>query len=259
MKTNYIAFIIFIIAFLISNNVYAANYEYSFCYGNNASVSTSGGGTWGSILKITVWINSNNTVSAKIEKKDGSAFSSSGYMYLQGYSYGIESKYNLASSRLSSGFRYIRLVGNLNNDWWRNDQLKLYGRLEPYDGGYAWVGPVYICRKNACTKRTYYFDNDRDGYGNPNKTKQECSCPSGYVSNNNDCNDNDRSVHSKNKFYVDSDKDGVGSSRTEYLCASSPPYGYASRSGDCNDNDRSVQTTKKFYVDADRDGAGIVS
>ncbi|CAN2045008.1 hypothetical protein GMMP13_1670001 [Candidatus Magnetomoraceae bacterium gMMP-13] len=42
---------------------------------------------------------------------------------------------------------------------------------------------------------TYYRDSDGDGYGNLNSTKQDCSPPSGYVSDKTDCNDNDRNIY----------------------------------------------------------------
>ncbi|MDZ4702367.1 MAG: MopE-related protein, partial [Saprospiraceae bacterium] len=37
---------------------------------------------------------------------------------------------------------------------------------------------------------TYYRDMDGDGFGNPAVTQMACSPPSGYVTNNTDCNDN---------------------------------------------------------------------
>src|SRR6185295_10321510 len=42
---------------------------------------------------------------------------------------------------------------------------------------------------------TFYRDQDTDGYGNLSVTTQACSAPSGYVSNNTDCNDASVSVH----------------------------------------------------------------
>ncbi len=42
---------------------------------------------------------------------------------------------------------------------------------------------------------SYYADLDGDGYGNPSSELQSCSAPSGYVTNNTDCNDNNAAVH----------------------------------------------------------------
>jgi len=44
-------------------------------------------------------------------------------------------------------------------------------------------------------KTTYYADADGDGYGNVVFSTLACSAPSGYVSNNTDCNDASASVH----------------------------------------------------------------
>lgn len=41
----------------------------------------------------------------------------------------------------------------------------------------------------------FYYDSDRDGYGNINVTTMACSAPSGYVSNSTDCNDLNASVY----------------------------------------------------------------
>ena len=45
------------------------------------------------------------------------------------------------------------------------------------------------------TGNTYFRDADGDGYGNPLLSVKACSKPSGYVSNNSDCNDSKSSIH----------------------------------------------------------------
>ena len=44
-------------------------------------------------------------------------------------------------------------------------------------------------------KTTFYADADSDGYGNVSVTSQACSAPSGYVSDQTDCNDASSTVH----------------------------------------------------------------
>jgi len=44
-------------------------------------------------------------------------------------------------------------------------------------------------------KTTYYGDEDRDNYGNATNTTLACSKPAGYMSNSNDCNDNNNLIY----------------------------------------------------------------
>jgi len=104
---------------------------------------------------------------------------------------------------------------------------------------------------------TWYADTDSDGYGDPNAAVESCDAPSGYVSDNTDCNDQlgmtnpgasevcdgadnncdnaiDEGVTST--WYLDSDGDGYGgTSTTTQAC--SAPQGYVSSSSDCDDSD----------------------
>jgi hypothetical protein len=83
---------------------------------------------------------------------------------------------------------------------------------------------------------TYYADTDGDGLGNPNNTTIGCSLPTGFVTNSNDCNDNNASIGLPTTiYYQDNDNDGFGSP-TNSITACSLPTGYAVNNQDCNDN-----------------------
>jgi len=123
---------------------------------------------------------------------------------------------------------------------------------------------------------TYYRDNDNDGYGNASVTTQACSSPSGYVTNNTDCNDNNANVNPgateicdgldnncngatdegvTNTYYRDNDNDGYGNaSATTQAC--SLPSGYVTNNTDCNDNNANVTLGATYYADNDGDGYG---
>lgn len=107
---------------------------------------------------------------------------------------------------------------------------------------------------------TFYRDADADGYGNASNSTQACTAPSGYVSNNTDCDDTHASVYPnapeicdgldnncdgqidegvKSTFYRDADGDGYGdASNSTQACAA--PSGYVSNNTDCNDAQVSV-------------------
>lgn len=42
---------------------------------------------------------------------------------------------------------------------------------------------------------TFFRDSDGDGYGDPNEKKNMCGSPAGYVNNDGDCDDTDKTVH----------------------------------------------------------------
>lgn len=87
---------------------------------------------------------------------------------------------------------------------------------------------------------TYYADVDVDGLGSPTNTIIGCSLPVGYVTNSNDCDDNNNLIGlATTVYYLDSDNDTYGSP-TNTITACSLPVGYVTNNLDCNDNNNMI-------------------
>ncbi|HJW29693.1 MAG TPA: MopE-related protein, partial [Saprospiraceae bacterium] len=149
---------------------------------------------------------------------------------------------------------------------------------------------------------TFYADADHDGYGNPSVSLLACTQPTGYVTNDDDCNDGNMNVHpgatetcngldddcdgltddadptvtGQSTWYQDADHDGYGNSALSFL-ACSAPTGYVANDDDCDDTNMNIHpgatetcnlvdddcdglidegTVLTFYADADGDGYG---
>ncbi|SLM30506.1 exported hypothetical protein [Desulfamplus magnetovallimortis] len=92
----------------------------------------------------------------------------------------------------------------------------------------------------------WYRDNDNDGYGDEKHTITAVLKPDGYVSNDDDCDDTDASVHQNcdppletTTYYPDIDRDGYGDEDHPYE-ATSQPAGYVLDHTDCDDTDASI-------------------
>ena len=129
---------------------------------------------------------------------------------------------------------------------------------------------------------TYYRDFDNDTYGNPGVTIMACSLPTGYVTNNLDCNDNNSLEFPGQEWFKDFDGDDYSDGVNLTQCTRPTPIYYAASeltatSGDCDDEeaaafpgnpevcdgidnncntlvDEGVLAT--FYLDFDSDGFG---
>jgi len=152
MKKRIIPIMIFVIS-LLTSNVTAGLYNYSFVDATgNMAVTTNSGGSLDFSLKMTVWMNDDNTLRAKIEKNDGT-FLTNGFVYLQ-----IDTNADQESSRLScAGETDYRIINqysktlttidslNLVGSSWPESRIAIYGRYVNSQG-YVWVGPIIIER-----------------------------------------------------------------------------------------------------------------
>ncbi|MEL6342498.1 MAG: putative metal-binding motif-containing protein [Myxococcota bacterium] len=125
-----------------------------------------------------------------------------------------------------------------------------------------------IDEADAFDAETWYLDSDSDGFGDPAVTGVGCSAPSGFVGNDDDCddsrdivylgadeicdeldNDCDETIDENDAidaetWYLDSDGDGFGNaSRTAIAC--DPPTSYVGNDDDCDDD------SSLTYPDAD--------
>ena len=130
-----------------------------------------------------------------------------------------------------------------------------------------------IDEDDAADATTWYADTDNDTYGDNTSTKTQCNQPSGYVTNNTDCDDSDgdtnpgadeycdghdddcdKSVDENDAvdattWYRDADNDGYGtSSTTKTQC--NQPSGYVTDSSDCLDTNGSVNPAATEVCDS---------
>ncbi len=111
---------------------------------------------------------------------------------------------------------------------------------------------------NALDAQNWYADTDGDGYGDANSSTEECSAPTGHVSDDSDCDDSDIAVHpgatetcnstddncdgtidestasDATTWYQDLDGDTYGDSSTSQA-ACDAPLGFVADATDCND------------------------
>ena len=65
-------------------------------------------------------------------------------------------------------------------------------------------------KEEACKQLTWYQDYDKDGFGNPNKSQQSCTQPTGYISDNTDFDDSNASAFPGAKEICDDGIDNDG-------------------------------------------------
>ena len=127
---------------------------------------------------------------------------------------------------------------------------------------------------------TWYIDYDADGYGSDAYTTEACEVPSGYVSDDTDCDDRESAANpaeteicddldndcdgdidepdaeDASNWYLDADEDGYGDAdESEVAC--DEPSGYVDDDTDCDDSDATVYPeAPELYDDVDNDCDG---
>ncbi|MEC7985385.1 MAG: MopE-related protein [Myxococcota bacterium] len=109
---------------------------------------------------------------------------------------------------------------------------------------------------------TWYDDGDNDGYGDPNDSVENCAQPTGYVSDDTDCDDNDDDVNpgateicsgedddcdgnidnvssTDTLWYLDDDIDGYGDPNNS-VASCDQPSGYVANPSDCDDTNINI-------------------
>ena len=107
---------------------------------------------------------------------------------------------------------------------------------------------------------TFFTDADDDGFGDPNVTQLACTAPTGFVSDNTDCDDGNNQINSaatevcngvddncdgnidegvQLTFFADADDDGFGDPNVSTQ-ACTAPAGFVADNTDCDDNDASI-------------------
>ena len=93
--------------------------------------------------------------------------------------------------------------------------------------------------EDAIDATTWFADSDGDGFGTPDLAWTACEQPTGFVTDDSDCDDDDAALNPGTVWFADGDEDGYGlDDYTTLGCE--PPPGYSSTPGDCDDSDGEV-------------------
>ncbi len=148
-------------------------------------------------------------------------------------------------------------------------------KTEPSNGVYDyWVMKL----APECNYVTWYADHDADGFGDHDSVKIVCEgiIPSGFVTDHNDCNDNDDAIYPSaieicnslddncngstdeglpmNTYFFDADDDTFGTpDSTIAICDPTAPSGFVTDNTDCDDTDNSLHLPVTYFADNDGD------
>jgi len=97
---------------------------------------------------------------------------------------------------------------------------------------------------NDCTPTTWYADQDGDGFGTPNITRDACEQPAGFVASTTDCDDGAPQINPNTLWHLDFDGDGYGHMTVTQGPTCARPGGYVLDGRDCNDLDPAIYPSR---------------
>ena len=147
------------------------------------------------------------------------------------------------------------------------DECEFYPNLDLSNGIYFWNIAMdgtenYVGNGTAVfsvwASKTYYRDNDKDGFGNPSSSLNSYIWPIGYVLDDTDCDDHNASVH-KGALEICGDGIDQDCNGSDQGCTEDKDKdGWRPDAGDCNDNDASIHPNAPEIcgdnIDQDCDG-----
>ncbi|CAM3412166.1 hypothetical protein FLLO111716_08870 [Flavobacterium longum] len=109
----------------------------------------------------------------------------------------------------------------------------------------------------------YYADSDNDLYGDPSESQTSCTgAPSGYVTDNTDCDDGNAAIYQSALLFVDADNDGYDAGQQTVCYGATIPAGYrlTTNGTDCDDTRNTVNpaATEIGYNVIDDDCDGLI-
>jgi hypothetical protein len=157
-----------------------------------------------------------------------------------------------------------------DNDYYANPGVKEYcdGHDDDCDGS--------VDEDDAEDAITYYADSDSDDYGDASSTTAACSVPSGYVTNDDDCDDSNSNAYPGNDevcdgadndcegdvdeddatdvltWYADKDNDNYGDPATSDIDCNQPTA-YVADNTDCRPTDSTAYPGADEYCDGHDD------
>jgi hypothetical protein len=101
----------------------------------------------------------------------------------------------------------------------------------------------------------WYRDADSDLFGDAAIDSASCTQPSGFVSDDTDCNDSNDEINPNTVWYRDADGDLFGNALNDSVSCTQPA-GYIANNTDCNDANNLINPNTVWFKDADGDGFG---